>query len=242
MECQIQGLSHPLAKVENLQKGLMKRSWLIVTGCCLVHLGISQANYGGFFPETGITKVLTQNWTLKLKIESQHGLLETVPEESDHFEYFHDRTDLQGFVGYGLINGAKIAIGYQYRLQQGRDNHRSIQQISWSNSLSDIQLGHRIRADQTFENAVSNQYRLRYRFTFQRNFSGSMIYLLLSDELIYAYQSRSSSWENRLVIALGLNLPDGSRLQIGPDYRLDADFHEEVRTRLWLKVGWFKRF
>ncbi len=65
---------------------------------------------------------------------------------------------------------------------------------------------------------------------------------MLSDELIYAYQGNTSSWENRLVLALGIYLPDHSRLQIGPDYRIDADFGTASRTRLWLKMGWFKRF
>ena len=130
-------------------------------------------------------------------------------EGNDQFKYFHDRTDLQGFVGYQLRGRYKVAIGYQYRIQPGIDNHRSIQQVSWSNSQERIKLNHRIRADQTFETGASDQWRLRYRFQCQKSFIGGSAYIMLSDELIYAYQpefdlkkAQKLSYRNKMEISI----------------------------------------
>lgn len=214
-------------------------------GCIGIFLFLSikaQSNYGGFFPETGITRSLTQNWSLKLKIESQHGMVRPIPGEADQIQYFHDRTDFQGFSAYTIRNEVKVAVGYQYRWQQGVDTHRVIEQISWGTSGAKKKIGHRIRTDQTFELDQPIQWRIRYRWAARYCFNGGSNYWLLSDEPIFSLQKCETSWENRLVFALGFVLPKGNRLQIGPDYRLDANFGESPRARLWLKVGWFSSF
>ncbi|MFY0608543.1 MAG: DUF2490 domain-containing protein [Cyclobacteriaceae bacterium] len=210
---------------------------LILFYLVLVEIASAQSSYTGFFPEAGITKNFGDRYGI-FKIESQHELYKFNAEKERGLDYFHDRTDLQGFIGHQLNSHVKVAVGYQYRIQPSMNNHRSIQQVSWKSRLSRPIIDHRIRADQTFEVNQPFQWRIRYRFSYIHSYSESK-YLLLSNEPIYALEGGISTYENRLVIAFGLKLPNGSKLQVGPDYRIDARFSEPIRTRLWWKAGWF---
>jgi hypothetical protein len=57
-----------------------------------------KASYAGIFPETEVIKSMGKYYAA-IKIESQHSLLNINPAEVDRFGHFHDRTDLQGFIG-----------------------------------------------------------------------------------------------------------------------------------------------
>ncbi|MFT6868312.1 MAG: hypothetical protein ACJA08_003162 [Cyclobacteriaceae bacterium] len=200
-----------------------------------------KASYAGIFPEAEVIKSMGKFYTA-IKIESQHSLLNINQTEVDRFGYFHDRTDLQGFIGIKMKNDSKWTIGYQYRLQPNVDNHRSIQQYSWLSRNEYLKVSHRIRADQTFELNQFVQWRIRYRLSVQIPLSnGKQQYLLISDEPIYSLKEGTSVLENRFVLALGILLTDQCKFQIGPDYRLDGDLVTKPRTRLWLKIGWFYR-
>lgn len=197
----------------------------------------AQSTYGGLFPEAALTLQFTENFFAKVKIESQHGLFGETPRRAEGENYFHYRTDLQGFVGSQIGMNATIAIGYQYRFDPEGAHHRIIQQITFKNSGRKWQ--HRIRTDQTFENQSPTEWRVRYRIRYKKNFTNGSLYIMLSDEMLYAYHQAMMSWENRLVASLGKNINDNSRVEIGPDYRLDADFGGLLRTRWWLKLGWY---
>lgn len=197
----------------------------------------AQSTYGGFFPEAALTKQLSERYFIKTKIESQHGLFGETTRRAEGESYFHYRTDLQGFVGYQLLPKSKVAFGYQYRFDPEGTHHRTIQQIAFQPDNKRWQ--HRVRTDQTFEKRESITWRIRYRMRYSKHFPHSNVYILLSNEALYAFQDQTCAWENRLVLSLGRNLRDKSRLEIGPDYRIDADLGGELRTRWWLKVGWF---
>ena len=203
-----------------------------------------QVFYTGFFPEAALTGSLNDQWQLTFKVESQHGSYDTRQAEGERWEYFHDRTDLQGFVALKLNPFWKVSGGYQYRLEggDGANSHRSIQQVAYVQRLLRSRLGHRLRADQTYHPTEATEFRLRYRLSVEIPLIGQSLnpgefYLLLSDELIYSYQEGKSEVENRLVGSLGHYFSAKVKLEAGLDYRTDRYIAEGFRQRLWFKVG-----
>jgi hypothetical protein len=208
--------------------------------CCCSITTRAQITCGGFFPEGVLTKQINEKYFARIKIESQHGLFGETPRRKEDKNYFYYRTDLQGFIGAQLAQNIKMAVGYQYRFDPKGTHHRTIQQIAFQPDNKRWQ--HRVRSDQTFEKQQPITWRIRYRMRYRKNISNSNAYLVLSNEILYAYQQTKMAWENRFVVGLGQKLKDGNRIEIGPDYRVDAVLGGELRTRWWLKVGWFQTF
>ena len=98
----------------------------------------------GFFPEASLSYKISDDYSVTHKIESQNGLYDT-QNLNEEFEYEQVLTDLQTFVGRRLSPFVKVDIGYQYRLQEGENTHRPIQQISILQRESFYRIGHRIR-------------------------------------------------------------------------------------------------
>jgi hypothetical protein len=200
--------------------------------------------YTGFFPEAALTGALSDRVQLTFKVESQHRSYDNRASEGERWEYFHYRTDLQGFVALSLNPFWKVSGGYQYRLEggDGANTHRSIQQIAYVQRLRRSRLGHRLRTDQTFHPSEAVELRARYRLSVEIPLVGESLdpgefYLLLSGEVIYGVQGGGSEIENRLVGSLGHYFSKRAKLEIGPDYRTDRYLSPGFRTRLWLKVG-----
>lgn len=223
----------------------MRRLLLGTLLCLSVRaLAQNQVFYTGFFPEAAVTGSVSEQLQLTFKVESQHGSYDTRQSEGERWEYFHDRTDLQGFLALKLNPFWKVSGGYQYRLEGGggANSHRSIQQVAYVQRLLRSRLGHRLRADQTYHPTEATEFRLRYRLSVEIPLIGQSLdpgefYLLLSDELIYSYQEGESEIENRLAGSLGHYFSKKAKLEAGLDYRTDRYIAEGFRQRLWLKVG-----
>ncbi|WKN46025.1 DUF2490 domain-containing protein [Tunicatimonas pelagia] len=221
--------------------------WLLLgTLMCLSLRTLAQENVvnTGFFPEASLTGSVSDWVKLTFKVESQHRSYDNRNPEDERWEYFHYRTDLQGFVTTSFNPFWKASVGYQYRLEggDGVNTHRSIQQIAYVQRLRSSRLGHRLRTDQTYHPSEATELRARYRLSFEIPLSGQSLepgefYLLLSDEVIYAYQGGDSEFENRLVTSLGHYFSRKAKLEAGFDYRTDRYIAEGFRTRLWFKVG-----
>ena len=217
--------------------------------CTLISMALQAQErvfYTGLFPEAAVSGSVSRNWSVTFKVESQHGSFDTRQTEGERWEYFHDRTDLQGFVARSLNPFWKLSAGYQYRLQGGDDanTHRSIQQVALVQRLRRVRLGHRMRTDQTYYPQDATEWRGRYRLSAEIPLSGDVLdpgelYCLLSEELIYSHQGGSNEVESRLVSSLGRYFSEKSKLEIGLDYRTDRYIAEGFRQRLWLKVGYF---
>ena len=221
--------------------------WLLLSALTGFSLGaLAQENvvYTGFFPEAALTGSVSKRVQLTFKVESQHRGYDNRATEGERWEYFHYRTDLQGFVALSLNPFWKVSGGYQYRLEggDGANTHRSIQQIAYVQRLMRSRLGHRLRTDQTYHPGEAVELRARYRLSLEIPLVGQSLdpgefYLLLSGEVIYGYQGGDSEIENRLVGSLGHYFSKRAKLEVGPDYRTDRYLAPGFRTRLWLKVG-----
>ena len=204
----------------------------------------AQVFYGGMFPEFAISTKLGKGYKYTTKVESMHGLLFKSADIQSEWDYFHDRTDVQMFISNKLTPFKNLTFGGQYRIEEGVNTFRSIQQISFLVLKDNLRLGHRIRADQTFHPDAPDQYRIRYRFSLEKPLQGldlnpGEIYLIISDELIYSYEPDDSDMENRLNIALGYLLNSANKFQIGIDFRTDKIIASGSRNRAWLKMGWY---
>ncbi|WP_339718062.1 DUF2490 domain-containing protein [Cyclobacterium amurskyense] len=202
----------------------------------------------GFFPEFQIGIKATEKLKIIGKIESQHGMAEKFEGKDLDVGYFHNLTDFQGFLGTKVNPFIDIAAGYQYRVNSRGDNsHRTIQQISILQLPGNYKIGHRIRADQTYAPFEKNDYRLRYRISFELPIEGKSLdpgefYLVFSDEVLYSYQAGESSVENRVVASLGHLSKEKQKFQAGIDYRTDRFFDPDLRHRTWFKFGWYLNF
>ncbi len=220
--------------------------WLLLSALLCPSLCALSQNvvYTGFFPEVALTGSVSDRVQLTFKVESQHRSYDNRASVGERWEYFHYRTDLQGFVALSLNPFWKVSGGYQYRLEggSGANTHRSIQQIAYVQGLRRFRLGHRLRTDQTYHPDEAVELRARYRLSVEIPLVGESLdpgefYLLLSGEVIYGYQGGDSEIENRLVGSLGRYFSKRAKLEVGPDYRTDRYIAEGFRTRLWLKVG-----
>ena len=198
----------------------------------------------GLFPEAQLSYKL-KKFSITHKIESQHGMFDA-QRLNEELKYAHPLTDLQTFIGRRINPFAKIDIGYQYRIEEGENTHRPIQQISLNKQRIFFREGHRVRTDQTFFKAEPMLWRARYRYLAQIPLQGRTLdngenYLTISNELIYMYQSGEDDLENRAVIMLGFYVNDKTKWEVGLDHRTDDYLVDDrFRTRLWLKFGFYK--
>lgn len=200
----------------------------------------------GFFPEASLSYSLTKKYSITHKVESQHGVFDRTSRLNEELKYNHVLTDLQTFLNRRINPFVKIAIGYQYRIEEGENTHRPIQQISILQRASRYRLGHRIRTDQTFFEEEAPLWRGRYRISGQIPLQGLDLdpgekYLSVSNEIIYMYQSGEDDIENRLTASLGFYINDKNKIEVGFDYRTDDYLVEDrFRHRLWFKFGFYK--
>ncbi|MDX1651582.1 MAG: DUF2490 domain-containing protein [Brumimicrobium sp.] len=199
---------------------------------------------GGLFPEMGLNIPLSQRWKYTAKIESQHGLYRNTVPEDERINYYHYRTDFQSFLEVKLTARIKAAAGYQYRIEDGGNNHRSIQQITWLNTFRTFRVGSRLRADQRFSPDISPEFRLRYRASSDIPLEGEKLddgekYVLLSLEFIPAIQGGEFTLENRLVAGIGHYFDRSKKLEFTLDYRTDPYFPNVNRHRIWCKFSFY---
>jgi hypothetical protein len=219
---------------------------LIISICFLSLFSNAQntAVYAGLFPEMGLNIPLTERFKYTAKIESQHVLFTDDATNQNELSYFHNQTDLQSFVEFKVTSRIKMAVGYQYRLEDGENSHRSIQQLTWLNQFRIFRLGSRLRADQKFSPSISPEYRLRYRASSDIPLQGEKLddgekYFLLSNEVIFALQGGESSIENRIVVGIGHFFSRTEKLELSIDYRTDPYFSNVNRHRIWCKISFY---
>lgn len=203
--------------------------------------------FGGFFPEAAITKKFKNDQKILFKIEHQDILYNNSGDQRDELQYSHYRTDLMSFYDINLNPSKSIAFGVFYRIQDGANANRLIQQFASVNRLRGMKLAHRFRTDQTFTKDEPVEIRLRYRIASEVPLSGSTLdpgehYLIISNEPIFSLQGGEFEIENRLAFSIGKLITSSQKLEWGLDFRTDKFIQEGFRTRLWAKVGYFYSF
>jgi hypothetical protein len=224
----------------------MKYFYIVILVCFTIVANAQSDRFVfGFFPEASLKYNISKNYSITHKVESQHGLFDS-NNLNEKLEYEHSLTDLQTFIGRRITPFMKVDIGYQYRLEEGENTNRTIQQVSLLQRASYYRIGHRVRIDQTFFSDAPLLFRARYRIKGQIPLEGRELdpgenYLSISNELIYMIQNIEDDLENRLTAALGFYFDDKNKFEVGLDYRTDDYLVEDrFRHRLWFKFGYYK--
>jgi len=196
----------------------------------------------GLMPEFAVSYKWSDKIQQIIKIESLHEMYEST---SPGFNYGHDQTDLQFFIQGTLNPFRKIAVGYQYRLENGSPNvHRFIQQAAFLQREYGFRIGHRLRTDQTIYVSDRAKFRFRYRLSAVIPLEGQSLdagefYLITSGEPIYSLQNLTSDLEIRFVGAIGFYINNRTKLEMGLDYRFEKLLISPTRQKLWLNTGLF---
>lgn len=198
----------------------------------------------GLLPSITFSSSITDNFQITAKTESMQEMFSSSFKNEDYFKYAYKRTDFQGFIAYKINPFWSAATGYQYRLVNADENaHRTIQQLALVQRKTGYRLGHRLRADQTFRDSESTEYRFRYRLSAEFALQGLEVdpgefYLLISDEPIFSHQGDEQDIENRFVTSLGYYFSSRHRFEAGLDFRTDKILVDGKRNRLWINLGW----
>lgn len=201
-----------------------------------------QFNFG-LLPEIALSYSNLGRWSVNTKVESMQSLYQQGGKPSP-FYYQYQRTDIQFFGNYKLALNWKLSAGYQYRITNGFNGHRLIQQISTVQTFNPVRLGHRLRVDESFYKKRDIKFRIRYRLSAEIALKGSKLdenefYFKSSLEALYGIQSNNHELEGRISAMLGFYFTNRNKLEAGLDYRTD-DYIEDVDQHdLWLKIAYY---
>lgn len=202
----------------------------------------------GMMPQVNTDFKIGRLLKVNAKLENRFILYQNpLPTHAQRAEY--ERTDVELIVtaNNGLLKNA----GMGYLIRRSDDDgsflHRSIQQYSFGQQISNLQLAHRLRTDQTFEKQEATQYRLRYRLSLEKPLSGLKVdpkeyYLKFNTELIGILKEQETNMELRLLSSLGYNLSEENQLEMGLDYRAENLIGHQTENLLWLAIGWYHSF
>lgn len=205
-------------------------------------------NRFGIMPQINTDFKIGQLLKVNTKLENRFILYQN-PLQANSSRTEYERTDIELIVSANKGRLKNAGIGYLIRRSDndGSFLHRSIQQYSFGQQISNLQLAHRLRTDQTFEKDEAVQYRLRYRLSLEKPLSGLKVdpkeyYLKFNTEVMGILKEQKANMELRLLSALGYNHSDENQLEIGLDYRAEDLIGSNTENLLWLTIGWYHSF
>jgi hypothetical protein len=205
----------------------------------LLSSSLAAQNRAGILPQINLNISLPGDWRGNAKLESRQ-----IFHETDEPGYRYERTDLAFMITRKTAAGPSWGAGYMVRLQDGVFIHRTTQQYSAVSKYSTFRLGHRLVADQTFRPEQPVEYRFRYRASSDFPLQGQSVdpgefYLKVSNEYLGSFEGPDFDLEIRGLGALGFNLTDNNKFELGLDYRVNAFLTSPARHNFWGYLGWF---
>ena len=203
----------------------------------------SQNFNSGLLPDLTFSYGIDENNTYVQKFESRFTSYDN--KDKDYTLEF-ERFDIQNFLERKTGLFSKVAIGYQYIIQNGiKNKHRSIQQFSWVSKIASLRIGQRLRSDQTFSSIEKPELRMRYRAKFLLPLQGQQLdfgeyYLKFSEELLWVNQNQNSGYENRFISKIGLYIDDSNKIEWGIDWRIKSFLDHNSNHKLWMGLSWYK--
>lgn len=202
----------------------------------------------GIMPQINTDFKIGQLLKVNTKLENRFILYQN-PIQTNASRSEYERTDIELIVSANKGRLKNAGVGYLIRRSDndGSFLHRSIQQYSFGQQISNLQLAHRLRTDQTFEKQEAVQYRVRYRLSLEKPLSGLKVdpkeyYMKFNTEVMGILKEQKTNMELRLLSALGYNHSDEDQLEIGFDYRAEDLIGSNTENLLWLTVGWYHSF
>jgi len=206
---------------------------IIILLCFFAHHAITQtALQSGFLPSVNVNKKLKNDWKANVKIESRVGF---------------NLTDMAFVVSKKVGVNQTLAGGYLIRASAGEFIQRYIQQFVITSKYLGFRLGHRISADQTFEEGENPEYRFRYRLTYILPLNGESIdvgesYFKMNNEYLNSFEGDEYDLEIRLVPLLGYKINPKNKFEFGLDYRLSSFLNAQTDNRFWITAQLYVSF
>lgn len=198
----------------------------------------------GTLPSLNLSKGLGNDWSLNFKAESRL-----------RFSQGEFGGDAQSDLNFQLADFAltasrktglnnSMAGGYLIRFRGEQTFHRFIQQFTVVRRYEMFRMAHRFSSDQTFNNNVPWELRLRYRITAEIPLNGQSVdpgefYFKLNNEYLNSWQEGEPDMEIRLVPLAGFVFKDSNKLEFGVDYRLSSFIDGNSRNSFWFNIGWY---
>ncbi len=205
----------------------------------------SQNRYvAGTLPQVNVNFSLSPTVKLNTKLESRQVFAEREPDEPTRNRFRYDRTDV------GLVLTKKMAVsstlggGYLIRFEDHQFVHRFIQQASFVNKLDLITVAHRFVVDETFRQTEPPEVRLRYRLGLEKALNGQQIdpgemYVKFNNEYLGIWSPNTADLEIRGSLALGYNVIDTSKIELGIEYRVNEFNQPSKAHQYWTTLSWF---
>ncbi|MGK7394680.1 MAG: DUF2490 domain-containing protein [Candidatus Cyclobacteriaceae bacterium M3_2C_046] len=189
-------------------------------------------------PEFSYTWSASSKWTFNTKLVGRTYLYD---EQDTKLKL--QRNEIHLFATRNLFGGQKISGGYLYRYAEPffeRDfgyEHRLMQQYAFVSFITDRRISHRIRTEQRIRNKDYFN-RLRYRASYDFPLTGEQLdpgetYLILSNEVLFSFNSQVAMGENRVYCGLGWYFSRKTKLEVGLQYRAEnigQDFRHVIQV------------
>jgi len=144
----------------------------------------------------------------------------------------------------GPLSG--IGAGYMVRYADHHFAHQLIQQYSFSKTFTSLEISHRFRTEQIFEETKADKYRIRYRVGFKQSLKNSgqpnNWFLKFNNEYIGSLQNKTGNLEIRALGAVGYTLSPKNQIEAGMDYRVRDLIRTKTKHDLWLAINWQHNF
>lgn len=194
-------------------------------------------NQFGLLPSFNLNLKLPRDWALNFKAESRQSI-----REGDDFDYEYLLTDLSMAGAKKIGVNTRLVIGYLMRLEDEGTQNRTIQQLNIVKRYVNVNLAHRIAADQTFADEEAVEWRLRYRLSVEIPLGGQSLdvhefFIKANHEYLNSLQGEKYDLEIRGVGFIGYVTSPVSKLELGLDYRIDSFINGRARNRFWLALN-----
>jgi hypothetical protein len=198
----------------------------------------------GLLPSINLNTGLPKDWKLNLKVESRQRLSAGTFQLPDQEGFDYSLTDFSALIAKKVGVDRSVAIGNLVRIQEGGFALRGIQQLVLTKGVYGAKLAHRFRGDQTFQDGVAPEFRLRYRLSTRVPLNGRLLdsrefFLKLNNEYLSAWQAAQYDLEVRLLSFIGFAITNSNKVELGVDYRLDSFLQTPSRHRWFGVVNWY---
>ena len=205
----------------------------------------AQQNYlSGTLTQINLNFSLPKNLKLNSKLESRQIFREKETGKPRITGFNYERTDLHVILTKKLSADNTIGGGYLVRLEDGDFTHRLIQQFNHVRKLELASLAHRLVLDETFSKDEPVQIRLRYRLSVEKALNGRSVdprefYLKLNNEYLGIIGTGKPDLEIRASAALGYNVSDDNKIELGLEYRVNEFYTAAKAQQLWVTIAWY---
>lgn len=144
-------------------------------------------------------------------------------------------------ISYGMTESVSLTGGYYYRwvaplMDSDAYEHRFLQQIGFKTYISERSFSNRLRYEQrvrssSYQNRI--RYRLSHKIQLQNSANEIAKYVLISDEVMTAFNRDFADAENRFAFGFGWLL-NKKQFEAGIQYRTQDIFHDNGISHMLL--------